>query len=112
MNANPETPAAQGIVRVSTGANGNTHLGVKVMHMASPEKITRGAATYVVWVSPETQPGMHSNVGALRVGKELAGELNTVTPLQNFRVTVTAEPSPIVTQPTGEAILSTRVVRE
>ena len=103
-------PASEGVALVSEGPNGNTALRVKVKHLAIPEKVAPGAEVYVVWVTPH-DGGRPQNVGVLKVDKDLEGALNTVTPLKNFRVTVTAEPSGEVQAPTNEEVFSADVHR-
>jgi hypothetical protein len=57
------------------------------------------------------RPGMNAqNLGALRVNENLEGKLETVVPYRQFRVYITAEPSPSTTQPSGPTVLSATVV--
>lgn len=45
------------------------------------------------------------NVGAIQVNEDLTGSLSTTVPFSAFTVFVTAEPSPSVTQPSGDRLL-------
>ena len=102
MQTNPAIPAAEGKVKVKKGDNGNTALTLKVEHLAEPRNVAPGATTYVVWIQG---PGSVQNVGALQVGDDKEAALETVTPLEDFTVFVTAEPVATVPVPTGERYL-------
>jgi hypothetical protein len=103
MEASSSLPASEGVALVSEGPNGNTALRVKVKHLAYPQRITQGAEVYVVWVTPH-DGGRPQNVGVMMIDKDLEGTLNTVTPLKNFKVTVTPETSGQVQVPTNEPV--------
>ncbi len=111
LNAAETIPAAEGSVSLAEANNGNTRMAVRVRHLAVPDKVSPGAASYVVWVTPQQDPKTPMNVGALRVDKDLDGQLDTITPLRSFEVTVTAEPDPTATEPTGDVLMSTKVDR-
>jgi hypothetical protein len=131
--ASPQSPAAQGSVKTKTTSDQNTKVTVKVKHLAPPQKIAQGATTYVVWVRPlgvpaarETPMGAYPeresagvttekgiyNIGGLKIGKNLDGELETVTPFKSFELFITAEPSTSVTGPNGERILWANVSKD
>jgi hypothetical protein len=105
-----QAPAAQGRVHVNDGGNGNAELIVEVKHLARPEKAAPGATSYVVWVHPSG--GHPQNLGALSVDDELTGSLRTVTPLKDFKLFVTPEPSPQAVAPSNEPVLSGHVSRD
>ncbi|MBE2249394.1 MAG: hypothetical protein IAE78_07570 [Myxococcus sp.] len=111
MSGSADVPAAEGTVRVSAGANGNTLLDIEVLHLALPERATAGATTFVVWALPlgETTP---QNVGALRVDHDLRGTLKTLTPLRGLEVFITAEPEPMRASPSGPRLLTARIPPE
>jgi hypothetical protein len=130
LAASPKTPSSQGEVKTKTTSDKNTRVTVTVKHLAPPEKIEQGATTYVVWVRPlgvsadqgersgaypERQEGAGRNeagvynLGALKIGKNLDGELVTITPFKSFEIFVTAEASGAITQPHGERILWTSI---
>jgi hypothetical protein len=70
--------------------------------------VTAGARVYVVWAT-ELQTGSPTrNLGALRVEDNLNGKLETLTPLRNFDVLITAEPQATVDVP-GAPVLRVRV---
>src|SRR5688500_8016789 len=68
-------PAADGVAEVRRDENGNAQLDIKVDHLAPPERIAPGATSYVVWVKPMRGDMKLQNLGALRVDKNLSGEL-------------------------------------
>jgi len=109
LNA-PRTPAAQGTVVARVGENGNTRLVVEVKHLAYPERVAPDAKVYVVWVQPQGG-GPAQNVGALRLGDDLTGRLETVTPHPAFVVKVTAENAPTATEPRGPEVLQAQVAQ-
>jgi hypothetical protein len=104
-----EAPAASGEVKASTSENQNTRLVITVQHLAAPDRLTPGATSYVVWVAPHGKEAEAQNIGALQVNDKLEGKLETVTPLQQFALWITAEPSPRAQSPTGTRVMSTHV---
>lgn len=110
MTTSSAIPAAQGTVTASSSANGNTALRIEVHHLAPPERVASGATTYVVWAQAR-DVGTSQNLGALRVGSDLRGELNTVTPLQSFTMFITAEPSPTTSMPSSSQLLTVSIQR-
>ena len=103
LNA-PQTPAAQGTVSASFTENGNTRVMVEVQHLAPPDRVTSGAKVYVVWINPPN--GRPQNAGALQVGPDLTGRLDTITPYPSFEVYLTAEDAPTAAAPHGPRVLT------
>lgn len=101
-------PATEAVVKTGKADNNNTSLSVTVQHMATPEKVQRGATTYVVWALP-LGSDMVQNLGALQVDKKLNGRIDTVLPFPSFKVFITAEPDSQVTEPTGRELLTANV---
>src|SRR4051812_43716492 len=102
-------PAAQGSVKTSIDSNSNTAVSVDVKHLAPPAKVADGATTYVVWAQPRGADAPQ-NLGALKVDKNLTGTLYTVLPFDEFKVFITAEPTPGVTAPSGDELLAANVL--
>jgi hypothetical protein len=102
--------AAKGEVKVKGEDNGNTRLSVNVEHLASPEIVAPNTTTYVVWAKPR-QGGQAQNLGALTVDSDRKGSLDTVTPLKNFEVIVTPEPSASVSAPSHSPVFTGVVQR-
>lgn len=109
MSADSRVPAAQGEVKAKEEDNGNTHLKVKVKHMAKPNAVEPMAQTYVVWAQDTTNTGNVQNLGALQVDEDLEGEIEAVTPMKRFDVFITAEPVATAQYPTGTKTLWTTV---
>ena len=69
--------------------------------------LTPSANTYVVWLQQEgSQP---QSQGELKVGDDLKAELKATTPLNNFKVFVTAETDSQTTIPSDQVILRATV---
>lgn len=115
MSTSDRIPAAEGDLKTEVTDNNNTKVDLTVKHLAPPEKIASGATTYVVWTQPSVagrEPSSNEqiqNLGALEIDQQLDGKLSAVTPLHNFQLFVTAEPSAVVTTPSGEHLLWTQV---
>ena len=105
--ASPRVPAAEGIVHIKIDDNGNTKLKVNVNHLAPPAKVSPGATVYVAWVSKDDSAPQ--NVGSFGLDSDLMGELETMTPLHGFLLTITAEAEPGVVAPQGVQVFSARI---
>lgn len=108
MTACKEDPAAHGTVAVKTGHNGNTEVDITTKALAQPSALTPPENTYVVWFQPQDQDPQ--DVGALRVGNNLNGKLDTVTPNRRFKVFITAEREPNPKKPKGPTVLTADVL--
>src|SRR5262245_57589178 len=108
MNTTERTPAAEGKVKVKAEKSGNTRVKVEVAHLAPPATVFEEASMYVVWLKPQT--GDAQNVGVLRLGNDLKGELETRTAFKDFSVIVTAERDANVTIPSPHSVMNTQVV--
>ena len=112
MKGTQTLPAARGNASVMTTDDGNTQVDVKVEHLAQPAQITPDATVFILWVQNRllgegnAQP---QNLGALRVGDDLTGKITAMTPLRDFDLYITAEPSAQVVAPSGEALLRTDI---
>lgn len=107
MPASGRTPAAEGTVSTEHGENDNIVAHVRVKHLAPPSRLASDANTYVVWVQPPNAP--IQSVGALRLDDELEGELDFVTPHEQFRLTITPESSATFTAPMNRPVFSVSV---
>jgi hypothetical protein len=103
-------PGALGQVKAEKTEQGNTKLAVEVEHLAPPEDLAKGAQVYVVWARKDVKDAKPQNIGALEVGKDRKGKLETVTPLDKFKVSITPESSPTAEKPTHAPIMSADVV--
>lgn len=118
MSSSEQIPAAEGRVETERTGNNNTKLDMEVEHLAPPQRVSANATTYIVWIHPlaagrdPSSEGQIQSLGALRVDEDLKGKLSAITPFQHFELFVTAEPSALVQQPTGERLLWSQVTRE
>ncbi|MEO8051042.1 MAG: hypothetical protein ABI833_11555 [Acidobacteriota bacterium] len=109
MRASTSVPAAAGIVKVQKDKdNGNLKLEIKVDHLANPASLMPPASDYIVWVLPRGGAAAVKQ-GAIRVDKDLKGELKVVTVSTDFDVFITAEKSEIVSAPSDFKVLTTHV---
>jgi hypothetical protein len=108
MRADNAVPSAQGKVQVATGDKGNRDLKVETKHLAPAETAFPGASTYVVWLKPAE--GKPINIGVLAPDKKLNAELDTKTAYTDFQIMVTAENSPQPLHPSGNEVMSAKVV--
>ena len=109
MEGSSRVPGALGMVRLEETKNKNTAVTLQVEHLAPPEKLAQGLSTYVVWAQPTVGDARPYNLGALRVGKDLKGDLDTVVPYRTFNLFITAEPTASVTNPSGDTLLWTQI---
>jgi hypothetical protein len=109
MTGASEVPAAHGVIQVKDSANGNTQLDIKAQALAKPSALTPPEDVYVVWL--ETSGNPPKNAGALKVDKNLNGELKTVTAYKQLKVFITAEKYAQTEQPMGPTVLHAEVSR-
>lgn len=107
MTASSQVPAAHGVIQVKTTGDGNKQLDIKTRSLAKPAALTPPEQVYVVWIQPSGQAP--TNAGALKVDKNLNGDLTAVTPYKDFRVFITAEKYAQLQQPAGQTVLSAHV---
>ncbi len=101
-------PSARAQVTYTKDKNQNTDVQLKVSHLAPANQIDSSASNYVVWVQPTTG-GEVVPQGALSVDQNLSATLSFITPMNRFRVFVTAESSPTVQTPSRRIVLQTEV---
>ncbi len=107
LTATAAVPAARGSIDTGKDKNGNTKLKVEAEHLADPGKLTPPRTVYVVWFQEKGgEPAMQ---GQLRTDKNLKGSFQTVTPLKNFDVFITAESDPSAKQPAGTEVFRATV---
>ncbi len=118
LHSTDRTPAATGEVRAVPAPNGNTHVTITVDHLAPPDRIMQDATTYVAWIVPKgdsvhdsTGTAAPTNAGQIRLGSDLHGELQLVTPYKEFQVEITPERTAMQQQPTAAPVLSANVDR-
>ena len=108
MTADQSVPAASGTVHAERDKNnGNIRLDIKVNHLAPATNLNPPATTYLVWVRPTDGDAVKQ--GAIGLGKDLNGELHTVTVTKNFDVFITPEQNESVLVPSTMEVLRTHV---
>jgi len=107
LTSSGDIPASASVVKMGTSDNGNTTFELKVEHLAPPERVDPAATVYVVWTRGRESGAAVQNMGALIVDDDLNGSYTGVTPLKEFELFVTAEPTLSNTSPTGKALLYT-----
>jgi hypothetical protein len=100
----PALAKAKGSASFKKTSDHGTRIVLVVRNLAEPENLNPPGYSYVAWVQGDREAPPH-NVGALVVDDEQQGELRTLTPLRDFELFVTAEPSSDVAQPTGPPLL-------
>ena len=106
MKNNEMSSAAEAKVALKKAEGGNTELHIEANHLAPAKRVRDDAEQYVVWVEPLNGSGPPQNVGALPVDKDLEAELRAITPLHQFQVYVTPEPSGDAVHPSGPKVLA------
>ncbi len=83
---------------------GNRQVRVSVQHLLPPQRLRSEYTGYSVWIVP---PGGNPiPVGTLEYDAgSRRGQLVTVTPFEDFRVLVTAEPRMTAGYPSGEVVV-------
>lgn len=95
-------PAAEITVKEKTRKNENNIIIVKAKYLASPERVSRNAEAYVVWLVSEKN-GV-KNIGALYNKNGRDSELETPTPFKGSEIFITAEKKAGVSRPEGPEI--------
>jgi hypothetical protein len=87
-----------------THSGANREVFVSVENLLPPERLGDGLSTYSVWIVP---PGGNAvPAGRLDYNSDnRRGRLRTVTPFEDFRVVVTAEPDMPLGYPSGAVVI-------
>ena len=104
IKGTPMAPAAIAHLSYQRDQNRNTQVDLRVDHLAPPPKIDPSLTTYVVWVAP-IFGGQYEPRGALQVDQNRSGAIRFITPLDRFKVVVTAENNPMVHQPGPRVVM-------
>jgi hypothetical protein len=100
-------PAAEITVKQKTDNNDNNEITVEAKYLASPDRVSRGATAYVVWLVSE-ENGI-KNIGALYNENGEDSELETVTSFIGTEIFITAEREAGVSIPSGVEITRTKL---
>lgn len=107
FRASPDVPAASGEAKVSKDNNGNSLVKIEIAYLAPPENLPPARSVYVVWA--QAPQGRTVNLGQMLVGANRVGKFTGITPLNQYRILVSAEDLPSVATPSKQEILSTEV---
>ena len=108
-NVSTNQPAADAKVNVDKDDNGNVRVKIHFYHLAKPDSLTPAKDAYVVWIEPNGQAPQ--NMGAVKVNDNLESEFQTRTPFKVFKLYVTPEQGPKVTNPSNDHVLEANVDR-
>lgn len=111
MNRADNVIDADGELAVREEKNGNTEVLVEVENLPPASKFRQNASTYVVWAQ-EPGGGMAFNLGALGVGNNGRGEMESLTPMKKFDIYITAEAMAEARAPSGDRALWASVARK
>jgi hypothetical protein len=95
-------PAAEITVKQKTDNKDNNKITVKAKYLASPDRVSSNATTYVVWLLSE-ENGL-KNIGALYNENGEDSELQTITSFVGSEIFITAEKEADISQPEGVEI--------
>jgi len=95
-------PAAEITVNKKIVNDNNNEVKVKAKYLASPERVSKNATAYVVWLVSE-ENGI-KNLGALYHKNGESSELKTITSFVGSEIFITAEKEAGISQPNGVEI--------
>ncbi len=103
-------PAARGTVQISSDANRNYAIKMKLYDLAGPERLTPPRSNYVVWlVSADNKA---RNIGQVIISSTLTANFEAVSSFKPSKIMITAEDEANVTYPSGtEIVLTTGYLR-
>lgn len=104
LETTARAPAALGTLSIKQGANENTVGELRVEHLAPPQQLRSDLSVYVTWVRP-VGAAEWQNVGQLLVGESREGRLQVRVPYDQFELSVSAEGTGDVSQPSEFVVL-------
>ena len=105
-----EVPSEAGQARVKRVAPGVAQLDVRIGHVAPLREIDARATHYVVWAQAPGPGEGPQNLGSLEVNPRGLAKFRGYVKDTALRFFVTAEPTTLAQQPTGDELLWTSVV--
>lgn len=102
-------PAAEGSVRIVNDRNSNYEIGIEIIRLAQPERLSPAKSVYVVWM--QTKNDGIKNIGQLKtssgfMSRELKSSLQTVSSFEPTEIMITAEDNATESHP-GTVVLTT-----
>jgi hypothetical protein len=104
-------PGAEGTIQVERIEGGNHLVTASLQHMTPPERLGNGLTTYVMWF--RDQRGQSTKASLLEYDPgDRSGRATATTPLNRFRLIVTAERNGRVAEPSENVIFNQRISAE
>jgi hypothetical protein len=108
LRSSPDVPAAVGEAKIARDENKNSVVDVDIQHLAPSDNLKPPKKAYAVWA--QSPDGKNMNLGQWTIGSDRRGRLKSTTPMQLFRIIVTAEDTPTATFPSPKIIFSSNMV--
>jgi hypothetical protein len=105
----PDVPAAVGEAKITRDQNNNAVVDFEIRRLAPPKNLKPAKKIYVVW--SQAPDGKNLNLGQLTIGPDRRGTLRSPTPMQVFRIIVTAEDSATAAYPSPQIVFSSDTIR-
>lgn len=103
LSLDPEVPWVEGAVDFTKLDGGGTAIELRVRNLMEPERLNPPGYAYIAWVQG-ARGDPPRNVGALRLGEDLSGELRTLTEHACSELFVTVEATGDAERPTGRRL--------
>ena len=105
----PLARGGEASVRVELTYDRNNTLRVQLSNVPDPSALNSAYTRYVFWVAtPDRQTVV--NAGQIRVGENRKAEMQTLTPLRDFVVFITAEARGDVTSPGPDMVFQSEAI--
>jgi len=105
----PLARGGEASVRVELTYDRNNTLRVQLSNVPDPSALNSAYTRYVLWVAtPDRQTVV--NAGQIRVGENRKAEMQTLTPLRDFVVFITAEARGDVTSPGPDVVFQSEAI--
>ena len=105
----PLARGGEASVRVELTYDRNNTLRVQLSNVPDPSALNSAYTRYVLWVAtPDRQTVV--NAGQIRVGENQKAEMQTLTPLRDFVVFITAEVRGDVTSPWPDMVFQSEAI--
>jgi len=111
LRGTPVSPDSVGEVRTAPAPNDQTQLTVTVYNLPKPQIVAHDATMYIAWAKPSKESGQPQKLGQVTVDDGEVGTLQVTTPLREFELIVTAEPSESSGM-SGEPVVTGHVARD
>jgi len=106
----PLARGGEATVRVELTYDRNNTLRIQLSNVADPSALNPAYTRYVLWVAtPDRQTTV--NAGQIRVDENRRAEMQTLTPLREFVLFITAEARGDVTTPGPDIVFQSEAIR-